>query len=401
MFRSMEYYAGGMPPDPAPSARRNRSRRLLLDAVHAHGAATRADLARSTGLSRSAVAQGVQALVDDGLIAETYPDAPTRTGARGRPSALLVPAAPSGWVVGIDFGHAHVAAALAGTDGTVRTLRRGALDVDGRSIDALDLAARLVAECLDEAGVDAGQVLGAGAGIPGPIDVASRLVRSPTILSTWVDLDPVAELSRRLGLPVRVGNDADLGAQGELRFGAARGARDFLYVKASHGIGAGLVLNGATYRGSVGIAGEIGHTQLAEGGAWCRCGNRGCLETVVSITEVRRQLEQVRPGELGDDAAAWPDGLLDDPVAERIVVTAGRTIGRVLADLCNCLNPGLIVIGGELGAAGAPLVDGVRESIDRRAQPATAGAVQVRAGALGPRAELMGAVAVAIEATLS
>jgi predicted NBD/HSP70 family sugar kinase len=188
-----------------------------------------------------------------------------------------------------------------------------------------------------------------------------------------------------------------MGAQGELRFGGARGYRNFIYVKASHGIGAGLVLNGETYHGGLGIAGEIGHTQLPDADNWCRCGNRGCLEAVVSISEVRRQLAHVRPETAGDEPDRSLARIGTDPVAGRVIAAAGRTLGRVLADLCNALNPEAIILGGELGTAGAPLLLGVRDSIDRYAQPAAAHSVNVRSADLGLRSELMGAIATAIQ----
>lgn len=380
-------------PDPnALSARRARSRRQLLEAVRTSGAVTRAELGRITGLSRSAVAHGVQGLLDDRLVEERVPDVGQRTATRGRPSALLVPAAPRGSVVAIDFGHAHVSVAIADTKGDLEAELRTPVEVDGHALHALDAAASMVEVAADQAGIETAAVLAVCAGIPGPIDAATGRVRSPTILSDWVDIDPRRELESRLGLPVRVANDADLGALGELRFGAALGVRDLLYLKASHGIGAGLVLDGRTYRGAVGIAGEIGHTQLSDTGEWCRCGNRGCLETVVSSTHVRRQLAQVLPHGAAPSADA-----LADPIARRILATAGRTIGRVLADLCNCLNPSVVVMGGELGTYGDPVTAGVREALDRYAQPATAAAVDVRTAALGERAELMGAIAMAID----
>jgi predicted NBD/HSP70 family sugar kinase len=227
--------------------------------------------------------------------------------------------------------------------------------------------------------------------------VKTGVVRSPTILSTWVDLHPARDLSTRLGRPIRVDNDANMGAQGELRFGAARGYRNFIYVKASHGIGAGLVLNGETYRGAHGIAGEIGHTQLPDADNWCRCGNRGCLEAAVSLSEVRRQLTHVRSEPAGDEPDRSLAGIGTDLVAGRVIAAAGRTLGRVLADLCNALNPEAIIIGGELGTAGAPLLLGVRDSIERYAQPAAAHGVNVRSADLGLRSELMGAIATAIQ----
>ncbi len=373
------------------SSRRLRSREQLLATIRDGGGVSRADLRRMTGLSRSAVADGVQALLADGLVAE-QPAGPAAGAARGRPAALLHVTGPDGIVAGIDFGHAHVSVALAETTGRIVAERRAAVDVDAHASTALDTAAGLVHGLLEEGPSD---LLAVAAGIPGPLDLHTNRVRSPTILSSWVDLLPDAELERRIGRPVTVANDADMGARGELRFGAARGCRDFMYVKAAHGIGAGLVLGGETYRGAVGVTGEIGHTQVTSAGNWCRCGNRGCLETVVSITEIERQLAEARVEAAGDVSLT---AISEHPVVARLLAAAGRTLGRVLADLCNCLNPAVIVLGGELGAVGQPFARGVRESIDRSAQPAVAEAVEIRTAELGLRSELLGAVATAARA---
>ncbi|MFJ2955553.1 ROK family protein [Streptomyces sp. NBC_00669] len=377
------------------SARRMRTRELLLGALAERDTVSRAELSRLTGLSRSAVGAGVAALLAEGLATEGA-GSPAAAG-RGRRAGLVSLRPAAGVVVGIDFGHAHITAAVATAAGEILAERTDELDVDGRPNDALDSAAGLVHQALEAAGQRLDRVLGIAAGIPGPLDVRTQVVRAPTILSDWVGLDPADELGRRLGHPVSVGNDADMGARGERAFGAGRGLDDFLYIKASHGIGAGIVLAGRTYRGSTGIAGEIGHTQLPGATSWCRCGSRGCLETVVSITEVRRQLTHVLKTGAGDVSTVLPPlaELAPNSAAARVVTDAGRTIGRVLADLVNCLNPAAIVLGGELGTAGAPLVAGVRESVDRYAQPASAQAVSVRSGLLGQRAELLGAMATA------
>ncbi|MFE2520121.1 ROK family protein [Streptomyces mirabilis] len=133
------------------------------------------------------------------------------------------------------------------------------------------------------------------------------------------------------------------GGRGEHAFGAARSIDDFLYIKASHGIGAGLALAGRTYHGSSGIAGEIGHTRLEGATNLCRYGNRGCLEIVVSITDVRRQLAHILPAERPADPTppGGPPSLADlvTRPAARVITDAGRTLGLVLADLVNCLNP--------------------------------------------------------------
>ncbi len=381
-------------PEPATvSARRRRTREQLLAVLARHDALSRAELAQLTGLSRSAVGACVADLVEQGLVGEG-PATERAAAGPGRPAAVVRLLRGAGIVLGLDFGHTHVTAAVADTAGRILAERGEILDVDGRPQQALDTGARLAYEALAACGQAMAAVVGVAAGIPGPIDVRTSVVREPTILASWIGLDPEAELAARLRRPVRVANDADMGARAEHLYGAGRGVEDLVYVKASHGIGAGLILGGRPYRGATGIAGEIGHTQLPGAINWCRCGNQGCLETVVSVGAVRRRLEHV----LGGAALSSPSmaELAASPAAARVLTDAGRTIGRVLADLINCLNPAAVVLGGELGAAGEPLVAGVRESIDRHAGQAGAGAVQVRAGRLGERAELLGAVATAI-----
>src|SRR5262249_29466109 len=157
-------------------------------------------------------------------------------------------------------------------------------------------------------------------------------------------------------------------------------------VMVSAGIGSGLVLGGRLHRGSTGFAGELGHVFVAEDGALCRCGNRGCLETVASTDAVLALLRSTHGSELtvADVLRLVAEG---DLGATRVVYDAGRAIGRVLAGLASCLDPQAIVVGGELAPAGASLVDGIAEAIDRYALPGTARSLEVRAGVLGAGGE--------------
>jgi predicted NBD/HSP70 family sugar kinase len=378
---------------PDPSPRRLRTQQQLLREIRRHAGITRLDLSRLTGLSRSATAEAVQDLLAQRLVAERRGDAAASVG---RPSALLFANAPDALVGAVDFGHNHVSVAVADAGGRVLAEHREPVDVDQQATNALDQAAALLADCLDERGLAASDLANVTAGIPCPLEASTGRVRSPTILASWVDLDPAHELAARTGCRVFVDNDANMGARGEQRFGAAGGCRNFVYVKASHGIGAGLVLNGETYGGALGIAGEIGHTQLPDATSLCRCGNRGCLESVVSITEVRRQLALIRPQAGGRTSEPSLAELSHDHAASRVIIAAGRTLGRVLADICNVLNPEAIIVGGELSIAGEPLVAGIRESVDRYAQPAAAQKVRIATADLGLRAELMGAIATAL-----
>ncbi|MFG1809660.1 ROK family protein [Streptomyces sp. NPDC049040] len=383
------------------SARRKRTRDQVLAILAQHGSGlTRADLSRVTGLSASAISDCVSSLRSSGLVSESPSRAGSATG-RGRRATVVSLVDDEGLVVGIDFGHAHVTAAVATTGGEVLEQRTDVLDVDHRPGPVMDVAAGLARNCVERSGHTMDEVLGIAAGIPGPLDIRTQVVRPPTILSDWVGLAPAAELARRLGHPVSIGNDADMGARGEQAYGAAHGLDDFLYIKASHGIGAGIVIGGRPYRGATGIAGEIGHTQIPDAVNWCRCGSRGCLETVVSITTVRRQLAHVlatHQTTLDESAIPPLSELSDNPAAARVLTEAGRTVGRVLADLVNCLNPAALVLGGELGSAGEPFAAGIRESVARYAQPASAQAAEVITGQLGAEAEVRGAVAAAVAA---
>jgi predicted NBD/HSP70 family sugar kinase len=366
---------------------RELNRLRVVDELRRRGNASRGEIADATGLSRTTVTTLVADLQERGLVIET--GAANDRPARGRPPVQLRLDPSAGAAIGVDLGHSHVRVAVADLSATVLQERRVELDVDGAATKALDVAAALGHELVARAGVHPRRVIGAGMGLPGPLG-------SSAVLRGWEGLDAGRELSRRLGVSVTVENDANLGALAEHSLGAGRGMQDVVYLKVSSGIGAGLVLGGRLHHGATGIAGEIGHVQVRPDGAVCRCGNRGCLETVASA---RALLESLHPA-YGDGLTVR--GMLELAAdgshgAQRVLKDAGWAIGRAVADLCNSLNPEAIVVGGAVGGAGAPLLEGVRESVDRYAQPGTAAAVSVTAGRLGERAEVLGAVTLALQ----
>lgn len=210
-----------MTPSAARSGRRLRTQQELLAAIRVERTTTRADLSRLTGLSRSAITEAVQSLIAERPVIET--DTGDGLGRlRGRRATRLSLAPRAGHVIGVDFGHAHISVAPADTAGTGLAERRDAVDVDGPPHIALDRVADLARTVLTLTGLRTADVLAAGAAIPGPVDRHLQRVRSATILSKWLELEPAAEMSRRLGVPVVVDNDANQGALGEHRFGAGR-----------------------------------------------------------------------------------------------------------------------------------------------------------------------------------
>ncbi len=360
----------------------------LVATIRNEGPISRSQLSRAIGLPRSTTTALVAELLRDGLIDEAPARSAGAGSGSGRPATMLSVRRPDGLVAGFDFGHRHIRVAVATSDGQILAEESLHLDVDGRAESALDTARDLLAQVLDCAQVSPGEIQAAAAGLPAPLNNRTNRVGSPTILSSWVDLDPAEELLRRTGLAVTLGNDAAFGALGEMTYGAARNLTDFIYVKASNGIGAALVLNGELYRGSHGMAGEIGHTQIDPAGAWCRCGNRGCLEATVSIDVVRRQLEPI-----GLDPLNSAD--MEHPVVTKVLAQSGRTVGVVIANLCNTLNPQAVILGGDLSSTGDHFTNGVRDSVQHLAQPGPALDTAVVASSLQGRAELLGAVACA------
>jgi predicted NBD/HSP70 family sugar kinase len=371
---------------------RASNRRAVTNLLGA-GPLSRADLARGTGLSRTTVSSLVSDLIASGHVAETTRRGTPHKGGSGRPPLLVELTTRPGGVAGVDIGHGHIRVAVADRSARVLAELETSVDADMHGSTTLDLAARMVTRAARDAGTDVSTLLGAGMCVPGPIDRRSSLI-NVGILPGWHDIAPAPELERRLGLPVVAENDANLGAIAEHQHGAAEGSSDVIYVKVASGLGSGIVLGGRLHRGATGIAGEIGHIQVREDGQACRCGSRGCLESEVST---QRLLSLLRPAY---DADIDVDRMLaldrdGDTGVRRVLSDAGRTIGRALADLCTSLNPAVIVVGGSLGSSEA-LVDGVRASVDRYAQPDAAAAVRVASGRLGDRAELIGAVSLAI-----
>ena len=373
---------------------RERNRLRVMQVLRTSGRVSQAEIARATGLSRTTVSSLVAELRESGVLREAEAAVPGKRG--GRPGVQLVLDDPPQVVVGVDFGHSHAQVAVAGLDHVVLAERRVDMDIDRGAAAALDTAAGLVAEVLAEAGLDRKHVVGAGIGIPGPIDRQRGTVGSTTILPDWVGLRLAEEMERRLGVPVEIDNDANLGALAELVWGVGRGCSDFAYIKAATGIGAGLVVDGRLLRGATGTAGEIGHVTLDERGAVCYCGSRGCLETVASGPSIVRLLGQ-RGGKTLTLTQVIAYAVEGDWPCRRALADAGREIGIAVAGLCNLVNPQRVIVGGIMSRAGDILLEPMRESISRHSVQAAAETLEVLPADFVERSELLGCLVLAIQ----
>jgi glucokinase-like ROK family protein len=372
---------------------RERNRDRVILALREQGRISQAAIARTTGLSRTTVSTLVAQLKDAGLVIEV--DGASHEARGGRPGVQLVLQSPSRAVLGIDFGHSHVQVAVADLAHNVLAERIRDLDVNNRAEEAIEVSAQMAEEVLAEAGTGRADIVGVGIGIPGPVDRARGTVGSATILPGWIGIRIAAEMESRLGVPVEIENDANLGALAEFTWGSGRGCRNIAYIKAATGIGAGIVIDGRLVRGASGTAGEIGHTTLDQSGAICYCGNRGCLETVASGRAIVEQVGRSN-GEtltLAQVISLADDG---DMRCRRAIADAGTEIGVAAAGLCNLINPERVIIGGLLSRAGELLLEPIRESIRRYAVLAAAERVEVVSAVFVERAELLGSLALAL-----
>lgn len=361
----------------------------VVRAVRGAGALTQAEIARATGLSAATVSNIVRELKEIG----TVDVRDTSSGGRRARSVSL--SSDAGIVVGIDFGHSHLRVAVGNLAHQVLDEEAVPFDVDSSADEGFRRAEQIVDALLANAGVGREKIIGIGLGVPGPIDAQSWVIDSSAMLPGWNGVNPREELSARFGAPVYADNDANLGALGELVWGSGRGCTDLVYIKVASGVGAGLVINGQMYRGLGGSAGEMGHITLDESGPVCRCGNRGCLETLAAARYVLPLLHATHGPDLtmAQMVRLARDG---DLGCRRVIADLSHHVGRAIAQLCNVLNPGRVVIGDELADAGELALEPIRTALRRYAIPSAARQVTLVPGALGGRAEVLGALALVL-----
>ncbi|MFL6113288.1 MAG: ROK family protein [Catenulispora sp.] len=334
--------------------------RLIVDAP---APVSRAALAAATGMTRATASALADALLAGGLIAEV---APPPAASAGRPAAGLVPArtGPAGW--GLEVNVDYLAACVVDLSGTVRAtvMRHG--DQRDREVgevldDLADLAREVAVPGLKPAGI--------ALAVPGLVQTPTgRIQRAPNL--GWEDLEVTEWLRKALPeamLAPMVGNEADFAALAEAHAGLEDGATnaDFLYVSGEIGVGAGIVLAGELFRGARGWAGEIGHVTVEPGGLACRCGARGCLETVAGLEALRRR---------GPQAAA-------------------TALGRAVAAAVNLFDLPAVILGGVYARPdlAAVLVPAVAEALAVHVVSAPWAPVTVRASRWGEAAAATGA----------
>lgn len=359
-----------------PEHARSHNRSLVLQTLYRSGQQSRADIARSTGLTRVTISDLVGEFITEGLIIEMG----QREDARpGKPATLLDINRSAFQIVGIDLSdYALIRGALLDLDGTI--LERREIELagsTGASVTAkvIDLVGQLLA-------VASAPILGIGVGSPGIVDLGGTVLSAPNL--GWTNKPLHQELEARFALPVVVANDANAAVLAEHSFGGAD--RDMMLIKVGHGVGAGLLVGGAPLFGSRFAAGEIGHVVVGSGGGpVCACGKTGCLETWLAAPRLDAALAAAGTSETEKTA---------------VLTEAGRHLGIALAPVVGALNLAEIVLSGPTHLLDGPLAAATIETIRDRTMAEFHGDLELRMTTLGEDIVLRGTAVMVLSGQL-
>ncbi|MEO3890117.1 ROK family transcriptional regulator [Nonomuraea sp. B5E05] len=363
----------------------------ILQLIRQGTCRTRRELIEHTGLSRSTITDRVDRLIDAGYIHESG----VAVSGGGRPPSVLAVDAARRLMLVADLGAAHVRVAL--TDLAARSLaeERTAMRIELGPEAVLSWVRQAFRRLLDRAGRAPGEVCGIGLDVPGSVDHGTGRLIGSFLMPGWDD-HPVGEaFGAAYDVPVMVENDADAMALGEW-WSTWRDTKSLVLVKVSTGIGTGIVLNGSIYRGVEDAAGNLGHVRLHEtDDRVCTCGSRGCVASLASGHAVAADLGHASSRDVVRLVQAG------DPAAIARTQEAGRTLGLVLATAVSLLNPGVLVLAGDMADTREHYLTGIREVVHRRSLPYTTANLEIVTTSLGERAGIVGMAVIVMQHVLS
>ncbi|WP_129667840.1 ROK family transcriptional regulator [Phytoactinopolyspora endophytica] len=385
--------SGAVNAGPGPRDDRALASRIVA-LISAGDATSRADLARSLGVSPSTVSLHVQGLIDTGVIDEGG----SGDSRGGRKPRLLRIRDEGGYVLVADLGGTHVRIAVISLASEVRAVREIAVDVADGPETALDM---VIAEWADlaEPWAATGRLRGVALGLPGPVDVDAGRVELPARMPGWHHFAVGDYVAERLGVPVLLDNDVNLMAMGE-HFAHQPPIEHSVTVKAGTAIGSGLITSGRLHRGATGAAGDITHSRVSAAGSTpCSCGKLGCLETIASGAAIVRRLR-----ERGVDVHSTADVVRRtrdaEPEVTSMVREAGGHLGEVLCTVVNFVNPDAVFLGGALSTL-EPFVAMVRSQLYDGCHPLITRKLIIARATTGAEAGVTGAGRLILQHVLS
>ena len=365
---------------------------------------SRADIARRAGLSRSTVSEIINEILPMGLVTEVG-QGPSRGGRR---PIVLEFQDDACVILGVEMGGSHVAVALTDLRGRVLAWETREHPVRSDPPGTRQLIAEFCRKCLDDPAAGGRPLVGIGVAVPCPFNPADPDRLSAVVMPVWEERLGLDDLAREFGVPLLVDNDANLGALAEHWWGLGGDEDNLAYIKVATGVGSGHVINGEIYRGATGVAGEIGHLAIDPNGGPCICGLRGCLVTLVGGYALEARAAAL--------AAEYPQSVLTekgfkvheienaalagDPLALQVILEAAGHLGTAVAGLLNLMNPGVVVLGGDLARLGELVLQPLRESVHDRTLVSSVAAAEILVSKLGPKSVAVGAATLVLKAAL-
>ena len=353
-------------------------------------------------MSRSTVSAIINDLLSTGLVEETR----TGVSSGGRRPIMLQFQDQSSFIVGIELGATHVSCVLTDLRCRVRASWSAPAPVRDEPEVALEKMTMGVRSVLEADGVQPSQVLAIGVAVPSPVDRERPGELLPLVVPKWTGYNIATYLEDGFKRPVFVDNDANLGALAELWWGNGSPAGDLAYIKVATGVGAGLIIDGGIFRGSGGIAGEIGHTAIDPNGPQCICGLKGCLTMFIGTPALLKRAKDAlsasgsnspAPESIDELVNAALDG---DPMSVELIKHCGEKLGVGVANMLNLLNPKTVVIGGGIARAGDLLLDAVQGTIRGLSLPASISNVEIRPTGLNEWGIAVGAATLVLQGAL-
>ena len=384
--------------------------RRILRTLLWSGPSTRHQLAKRLGSSRSSLSPEISAMIDRGTIVERGQE----VSGGGRRGAMLSAGGPDiAVLVGVDIDTSRVSASVTGLDGEVVALESESISAADDPTGALEQVAHLVERCLE---VERGPLVGIGVSVPADVDPATSLIASAPTMPRWLGLSVGDYFAERFRVRTFIDNDSNVLALAEANIRHRQDGVDstFLIVKISSGIGCGIVINGQVFRGSGGVAGDIGHICADPADpTLCACGNRGCLEAFAAAPAILREAERLAHDDpdsfIGRLMASGEALTLErlsgaaqagDPTVARLLRAIGSRIGLVLAGIISFFNPDAVIVRSGIPGGEDILLNAIRQAVYERSLAVETRNLVIEHSRLGDRAEAIGAAMLAGQALL-
>ncbi|ANE48702.1 hypothetical protein SY83_03555 [Paenibacillus swuensis] len=368
------------------------NRSLVIRLMRKRQVCSRAELTQASGLNQSTITNIINELISWGLVVETG----IIDGKKGRRSIGIKLNSEPYKIIGIRLARKFISVAMYDLEGNEYSLKQITINTLDSSVTAFENMKKLIAETIEMN--TTGQVMAIGIATPGPLFRNEGRIALMTFFPGWEKINIQEDLANTFGIPVYIEHDAKAGAMAHWWFDEPHQDHGvMIYVAAGQGVGAGIVVDGKVFQGSLGIAGEIGHMSIDYNGPKCECGHQGCLELYCSTSALLKSLNK----EHTSLRSVWKDLKDKDATTEEAVRKAAWFLGFGLVNIVNIYNPDRIIIGDEFSAAGDLLIDTISKTIKENVLPDISNRVKVELSSFEQDDILIGSATIAIDSILN